>query len=223
MTTLPSTVLAQSFLSGLPDDLVLRVLTGSKVAQIPAGRVVPRSDSNTVALVLDGMIRLFLQSPVTGRQVTVRYARPGEALGLVHLFGSTTRTRAQCVSPAQLCILDGDLLKQLCGAHPALAMAMARECAARTVDAIDELALVSFGSVRQRVARHLLDLAARQADSNELLAVVTQQALADACGSVREVVARVLKDLHSERLTAETPTGIAILDVAALDAVTHVT
>jgi hypothetical protein len=64
----------------------------------------------------------------------------------------------------------------------------------------------------------LLDLAAAQPSAGELVATVTQKELADACGSVREVVARVLKELHTARLTAGSDGGIVILDAAALDA-----
>lgn len=45
-----------------------------------------------------------------------------------------------------------------------------------------------FGSVQQRVSCHLLDLASNSADG--MIVKVDQQELADAIGSVREVVAR---------------------------------
>src|SRR5262249_29826769 len=57
----------------------------------------------------------------------------------------------------------------------------------------------TFASVRQRVARHLLDLATSRLEaSRTLTALVSQQDLANSVGSVRGVVARVLADLRSE-------------------------
>ena len=54
--------------------------------------------------------------------------------------------------------------------------------------------------VRQRVARHLLDLATSRPDaSRTLTASVNQQDLANSVGSVREVVARVLAELLYDR------------------------
>ena len=54
-----------------------------------------------------------------------------------------------------------------------------------------ELADTAFASVQQRVARHLLEIAAAQQESGgPLVARVSQQELADLAGSVREVVAR---------------------------------
>jgi CRP/FNR family cyclic AMP-dependent transcriptional regulator len=57
--------------------------------------------------------------------------------------------------------------------------------------------------VRQRVAAHLLDLAsAQQHPSGRLVARVSQQELANAAGSVREVVARTLRDLRVAGIVA---------------------
>ena len=46
----------------------------------------------------------------------------------------------------------------------------------------------AFATVRQRVARHLLDLASERQRGSELVASIGQQDLADAVGTVREVV-----------------------------------
>jgi CRP/FNR family transcriptional regulator, cyclic AMP receptor protein len=70
--------------------------------------------------------------------------------------------------------------------------------------------------VRQRVARHLLDLAAREEPGRSLVVSATQQGIAQAVGSVREVVARVLRELKAEQLIDSSRTGIHILDPAGL-------
>jgi glyoxylase-like metal-dependent hydrolase (beta-lactamase superfamily II) len=74
-----------------------------------------------------------------------------------------------------------------------------------------------FGSVRQRVAAHLLDLASdRQRPGGRLVARVSQQELADAAGSVREVVARALRDLRVAEIVATAADSVVILDPARL-------
>jgi CRP/FNR family transcriptional regulator len=80
----------------------------------------------------------------------------------------------------------------------------------------DALAGTVFGSVRQRVARHLLDLAATQQRDQALVARVSQQELADAVGSVREVVTRVLRGMREDGLVRTGPDGIHLLDAAGL-------
>ena len=208
----------QSFLARLPADLTTQVLDGGYRIDFSAGvRPDPSGDSTPVALVLDGLIRVFLVSEA-GRQVTVRYARPGETLGLVHLFGRETGVRTQAITPTSIWLFRSRHLRTLAERHAELATAIAEECAARASDAIEELALDTFGSIRQRIARHLLDLAAVQQDAGDLVAAVTQQELADAAGTVREVVARVLKQLHRTGATAASDGGVVILDAARLDA-----
>jgi CRP/FNR family cyclic AMP-dependent transcriptional regulator len=71
--------------------------------------------------------------------------------------------------------------------------------------------------VKQRVAGHLLDLAsAQQRPQGRLVARVSQQELADAVGSVREVVARVLRDLRLAGIVATAPDSVVIVDAARL-------
>jgi CRP/FNR family transcriptional regulator, cyclic AMP receptor protein len=67
------------------------------------------------------------------------------------------------------------------------------------------------------VAAHLLDLAsAQQRPDGRLVAQVSQQELADAVGSVREVVARVLRELRLARLVMTAPDSVVIVDAAGL-------
>jgi CRP/FNR family transcriptional regulator, cyclic AMP receptor protein len=67
------------------------------------------------------------------------------------------------------------------------------------------------------VSAHLLDLAsAQQLPQGSLVARVSQQELADAVGSVREVVARILRDFRLDRLVATAPDSIRILNPAGL-------
>ena len=67
--------------------------------------------------------------------------------------------------------------------------------------------------MRQRAARHLLDLASEAQHGTELRAAVSQQGLADAVGSVREVVVRVLRDFRVAGLI-ETRRGSIVISHA---------
>jgi CRP/FNR family transcriptional regulator len=73
--------------------------------------------------------------------------------------------------------------------------------------------------VRQRVARHVLDLASESQTSRELVATVSQAELAAACGTVREGVARVLRDLRGEGLLETRRGEIRVAAPAALAAI----
>lgn len=192
------------------------LLDAGHLIELVAGQPLgPRVADGAVMVMLAGLLRIYLAAP-SGRQVTVRYARPGEVVGLVHLVGAKTAVHAQAIDPVMLFAFPGRQIEALAQTHAAFALAIARECADRTVDAMDELRLVTFGSVRQRLARHLLDLAAGHVDGR-LLAAVTQQELADAAGTVREVVARALKEMRADGLIGESEAGIVLLDPRRLD------
>jgi CRP/FNR family transcriptional regulator len=82
----------------------------------------------------------------------------------------------------------------------------------RLYEVLEAFAGSAFGTVRQRVARHLLDLATARESGAMLLAPVSQQGLADAVGTAREVVARTLHDLRLAGLVETERNGIRLLD-----------
>jgi CRP/FNR family transcriptional regulator len=210
-------VVPGGFLARVDPSLAAEVLRDGHAIDLTAGQVLrPPGGDASVALVLEGLLRVYLASDA-GRQVTVRYARPGDALGLVHLWGTRTAVSTAAVTASSLWAFSASRLKTLAGNFPQLASAVAQDCALRAADAMEELRLISFGTVRQRLARHLLDLAAADPATGELLAPLTQQQLADAAGTVREVVARTLKELRASGAIGEAPGGITVLDPAALD------
>jgi hypothetical protein len=77
--------------------------------------------------------------------------------------------------------------------------------------AYEELAGNTFATVKQRIVRHLLDLAACEPDGR-LVAPVNQQDLANGVGSVREVVARILQELRAASLVRTSPGLVEIID-----------
>ena len=98
-----------------------------------------------------------------------------------------------------------------------VAWAMAEELNRRLYETLQQTAVNAFGSVRQRVAVHLLDLASAQLHPRgRMVARVSQQELADAVGSVREVVARVLRDLRVAGIVTTSSDSVLILDAARL-------
>lgn len=94
--------LGRSFLAELPAELAVRLREEGERADYPAGTTVYRAgDDPQAALVIRGLIRVFLSSP-GGRQVTVRYARPGDVLGIAVLVGGPAATGVQTVEPSSV-------------------------------------------------------------------------------------------------------------------------
>ena len=148
-----------------------------------------------------------------GRQVTVRYVRAGDLLGAPALIAGPAPVFVQAVTHGTAFFFDVDRVKRAARNDALLAWALAEESVHRLYDVLVELAGNTFASVRQRVARHLLDLAtSRLGASRTLTASVNQQDLANSVGSVREVVARVLAELRAEHLVRTSPGCVEILD-----------
>jgi CRP/FNR family cyclic AMP-dependent transcriptional regulator len=207
--------IAASMLAGLPSPLRRRVLADALLVDLPAGSTIYRDeDDPRCILVVTGLVRVVLSAP-DGRTLTVAYARAGELLGVATIVVGPAPVSAQMVSDAQLLMLSARTLAYLGQTEPAVGWMLAREVARRLYDTINAVADTGFGSLRQHVARHLLDLAIAQQDGR-LVAVVTQQELAETVGSARPAVARVVAELRELGLIATASPGIAILDAEGL-------
>jgi len=209
--------LAHSFLARLPPEVGDGLRAEGERADYPAGTTVYRAGSDPrAALVVRGLLRVFLTS-AEGRQVTVRYARPGDVLGIAVLVGGPASTSVQAVEPSSVFRISTRTLITAARRDPRVSWAIAEELNRRLYEVLEQTAVNAFGSVRQRVAAHLLDLAsAQQHPRGRLAARVSQQELADAAGSVREVVARVLRDLRVAGIVATAADSVVILDPARL-------
>src|SRR3954466_4840108 len=151
--------LARSFLAELPADLIGRLRGEGDRADYPAGTTVYRAgDDPRAGVVVHGLIRVFLSSP-EGRQVTVRYARPGDVLGIAVLVGGPAGTSVQTVEPSSVFRISARTLTAAARRDPQVSWAIAEELDRRLYDVLTQTAVNAFGSVRQRLAVHLLDLA----------------------------------------------------------------
>jgi CRP/FNR family transcriptional regulator len=211
--------IAASLLAELPPALRERMLADALGVDLPGGSTIYHGeDDPRCILVVSGLIRVMLLAP-DGRTVTVRYARAGEMLGVPTIVGGPAAVSAQLVTASRLLLLNVPTIRQLADTEPSVAWMMAREVTRRLYATLDATADNAFGSLRQRVARHLLDLATGEHDG-KLIAPVTQQALAEAVGSARPAVARVVAELRDLGLVVTVSRGIAILDAEGLHAQT---
>jgi CRP/FNR family cyclic AMP-dependent transcriptional regulator len=216
--------LAASNLARVPGSALERLLMGARLVHVPAGSVTHREGETAelLELVVDGLVRVFVTAP-DGRSLTVRYARRGSLLGVVSMYATGFRMPAgtQAVIDAEVLRLSPDVVRLAAAADIHVADALLRELADRVVSFVHEIPDGAFTSVRQRVARHLLDLAAQESRATRgtrprLTVSVSQRDLAEAVGSVREVVVRVLRDFRESGVITTHPDHIDILDPARL-------
>jgi CRP/FNR family transcriptional regulator len=195
-------------LGRLPADVLTRLLDGLTIVRVSAGGVFYRpGDRIGVHLMAEGLVRVYMASE-EGRQVTVRYARRGDVMGVPVTVAGSAPVSAQAVTEAVVVATRPGVLAALAQRDPRVGLWMAEELAARVDGLLHELAMNAFWPVRRRLARHLLDLAVDAQQGEELHVRASHQELADHIGSVREVVARTVTSLRDEGLLHTDSTGI---------------
>jgi CRP/FNR family transcriptional regulator len=210
-----------SHLRELPPEVLDDLFTGAVRTKLPAGSVAhrERDDAPYLELVVAGVIRVFVAAP-DGRTMTIRYCRPGELLGAMSLFstGFSEPATKQALVDAELVNLSPARVRHVVERDARVARVFLVELSERARNFVHEIPGSAFASVRQRVARQLLDLASMRPGQpdGELAVQVTQRDLAAAAGTVREVVVRTLRQLRECGAVRTERDRIIILDPARL-------
>jgi len=213
-------ILADTRWTDLSEPILAQLLQGARVRQIAArGAIFGLGDSAPRAgILLAGTARAFLAA-ADGRQLTVRYARRGALLARrSYLLGGHSPVAIHAVTEVELLELDAATFLPLLETEASLARLVLAELSRRLEDVYATVADTAFGTVREKVARHLLALTGDGRAGERRIAPITQQELADGVGTMREVAARALRDLRREGIIATAPGSIEILDSARLAA-----
>jgi CRP/FNR family cyclic AMP-dependent transcriptional regulator len=207
-----------TFLAALPVDARERLLADAVLVEVQPGAPIFSASEATdrTGIILRGLARTHLSSG-DGRRLSVRFARPGTMIG--SMTDSRGAVSVQAVLACTVLELNAVTLRQLITEDGRVGLALVAEVVRRLQDTYATLAGNTFGSMRERVARQLLDLATETPHAGWLVAPITQQGLADGVGTVREVVARVLREFRSEGLISTTDGSIEIRDPAAMAAI----
>jgi CRP/FNR family transcriptional regulator len=207
--------IAASHLRGLPDGLLQDLLADAQRVRAPAGQALHRAgeDRRHVELVVSGLVRVYASAP-DGRMLTMRYCRTGALMGVLSLYTNAFIMPAttQALTDLEVLAMRPATVRQLADRDVRMAQSLLLELSERASTFAAEVGQSAFSNVRQRVARHLFDLAAERQLDSLLVARVTQQDLADAVGTVREVVVRSLRELRHDRLIETGRAGIVITD-----------
>jgi CRP/FNR family transcriptional regulator len=198
----------RGFFFDIPEEARTRLIGASIRINVPAGALLYRDDERPrILVVISGQLRVFLSS-IEGRQLTVRYARRGDVVGLALAFGGSGPTSVESQTAASVLAVGVDQFRTMAAAEPGLAQACAAELTRQLQAVLEELSEQAFQPVRQRLARHLLEL--ESPDEPGFVVHAGHEELADAVGSVRVVVTRVLHQLRDDGLVELTRNGIVL-------------
>ena len=167
-----------------------------------------------VIFVLDGALRVF-KSDAEGREQTVIVCTAGQVINLPVAFGADTRAPAnvQILSPqATLFSVPRQAFVETVIRDPALALAVMRTLASLARHLNDLVTDLSLRSVRQRLARFLLEQMATAATPSRW----THVEIATRLGTAREVISRQMRALIDEGVLRQERQRLVINDLDAL-------
>jgi CRP/FNR family transcriptional regulator len=203
-----------SHLGSLPPEVIHGLCVGAITETASAGSTLWRTGDVEphFVIVVSGLVRVYVTAP-DGRTLTVRYCRRGDILGAFSMFAEDFSMPAttQALVESELLVLNPDSVRKGARSDARVAEALLVEVSERVGAFVREITDSAFMTVRQRIGRHLLDLASEQQRDADLVARISQQDLADAVGTVREVVVRVLRDLRGEGVVETGRVGIRIV------------
>ena len=215
-------------LSSLPPEVTRTILAQAVETAVQAGDVLYRgahhAETAVLGVVVEGLLRFYIHTP-DGRSMTVRYAGRGEMIGVRGLaLGASTGPAAQryggralngeALQDSTVLLLSRAAVTGLARRRAEVAWALTREIAEQAMRDQELIATNVFSPIRTRVARHLLMLGMRH--GRELVLRVSHQEIADAIGSVREVVSRALCRFQDEGLVERRGRLLVLSDPKAL-------
>ena len=131
----------RSFLAQLPGAALERLICGAVLDEVPAGTTTYRAGgAPRVSLIVSGLFRTYLAGP-DGRQVTIRYARAGDVLGVMTALGGPAPLYAQALTDSMRLRIDRDTLRELAQADRAVALAVIAELTATVHSLWQEMAM----------------------------------------------------------------------------------
>jgi CRP/FNR family transcriptional regulator, cyclic AMP receptor protein len=167
-------------------------------------------------VVLDGKIKLT-RTAADGRENLTGLVGPGEMFGELSLFDPRPRTMsASAVTDVRLAALAHDDLRSWLTTHPDVAMHLLAALARRLRRTNEIMSDLVFTDVPGRVAKALLDLAARfgteQEDGLQVNHDLTQEELAQLVGASRETVNKALADFVARGWIQLHPKSVLLID-----------
>ena len=168
-----------------------------------------------IYLVLEGRVRIY-KSARSGREITLAVETAPSSVAEVPLFdGGAYPASVSALSAVRSVFLPTNAFQQVCREHPEVALKMLAVIGRRLRQLVSVIELVTFGSVRQRLAGVLLEYG-REAGGNRFFLQATHQELASRLGTVREVISRNLSRFQADGLIRVAGRRVELLDTGEL-------
>ncbi len=144
-----------------------------------------------LSIIQEGRVKLFKLSP-KGRELIIRIFDNGATFNEVPVFDyGPNPVNVAALEDSLIWVVDADAIRKCMQMHPEMAQAVIQNLSANLRMLVDVVEELSFYQVTNRLARLIISMPPEQKDQH-----ITQNQLAARLGTVREVVARSLRDLE---------------------------
>jgi CRP/FNR family cyclic AMP-dependent transcriptional regulator len=209
------TAIRRSFFRQFPARIMSELGSDALRVDVPAGsELYHENDEPRSSLVVSGLVRVYIQHP-NGSDVSVRYARTGDVIGIAAIYGGPAPVNVRMITDATLLMFNADTLARIAKSTPSIGWILAEEITRRYYDTLELVGGDAAGSIRQRIARFVLENATVQ-QGQTILSPITRRELAAAIGAVPPVTMRALRDLRTKGLIATGRRGILVIDPEGL-------
>ena len=203
--------------AGLSDGELARVARAVSLrTYAPGETIIFQGDPCQAAyFIAQGRVRVYLLSP-GGREQVLAVLGPGQAFNTVPPFQACSANHAtvQALTPVALYAIACADFCRLVGDCAGLALATLRDFAGRLEHLTDLVEDLSLRSVRERLARFLLE----HVEGGQVAQRWTQEEIAAHLGTVRDMVGRTLRTFADGGLLRIERQRIVLLDRPGLEA-----
>jgi CRP/FNR family transcriptional regulator len=184
------------YLSGLDKGILEFLSKNTQLLFFEASEVIFREGQPCLGLyiILSGRVKIFKYSP-SGREMIINVCGPGDSFNEVPVFDKLDNpVNVGAVLDTKVWQIGAESLRQVIVNHPEAAQKIIINLSQNLRMLVKKVAELTFYPVTARLARLLRDLPPEELSGTERL---TQDDLASRVGTVREVVARSLKELEN--------------------------
>ena len=206
-----TTLQGNRYLSGLDNGILEFLAENTQLLSFDANEMIFREGQPCLGLYIieSGRVKIFKYSP-SGREMIINVCGSGDSFNEVPVFDLLDNpVNVGAVLDTQVWLIDADSLRQVVINHPEAAQKIIVNLSQNLRMLVNKVAELTFYTVTTRLARLLNDLPAEQLSGADRL---TQDDLASRVGTVREVVARSLKELENSGAIEIQRGKIKILD-----------
>ena len=199
------------YLSGLDNEILEFLTKNTRLLAFEADEIVFREGQSCLGLYIikSGRVKIFKYSP-SGREMIINVCEPGDSFNEVPVFDLLDNpVNVGAVLDTQVWLIDAESLRQVVVNHPEAAQKIIINLSQNLRMLVKKVAEMTFYPVTARLARLLHDLPPEHLSGTDRL---TQDDLASRVGTVREVVARSLKELENRGAIEIERGKIKILD-----------